>query len=101
MNSKVAFPLISLEYSELEIDITIRPIKELYTIVNTVQDISGSYIHQQIEENDADLVNLINDRPYVRTAPDYGDTNHQLKNFLYPTKRTQLEIEKEVELGIS
>ena len=100
MNSKVAFPLISLEYSELEIDITIRPIKELYTIVNTVQDISGSYIHQQIEENDADLVNLINDRPYVRTAPDYGDTNHQLKNFLYPTKRTQLEIEKEVELGI-
>ena len=58
MNSKLAFPLISLEYSELEIDIIIRPIKELYTIVNTVQDISGSYIHQQLEENDTDLVNF-------------------------------------------
>ena len=95
MNSKTSFPLISLEYTDLEIDVTIRPIKELYTIINTTQDISGTYIHQQLEENDNDLKQLLNDRKYVRTAPDYGDTNHQLKNFIYPTKRTQLELDDE------
>ena len=97
MNSKVALPLISLEYADLEIDITIRPVKELYTIINTTQDISGTYIHQQLEENDSELSRLMHDRPYVRTAPDYSDTNHQLKNFIYPTKRTQLELDDEPE----
>ena len=97
MNSKVALPLISLEYADLEIDITIRPVKELYTIINTSQDISGTYIHQQLEENDSELSQLMHDRPYVRTAPDYSDTNHQLKNFIYPTKRTQLELDDEPE----
>jgi hypothetical protein len=100
MNSKSAFPLISLEYSDLEIDIIIRPIKELYTIVNTERDISGTYIHQQVEESDNHLSALMGERPYVRRAPDYSDVNHQLKNFLYPTKRTQLEIYREVELGL-
>jgi len=91
-NSKVALPLISLEYAELEIDVTIRPVKELYTIINTTADISGSYIDQQIEETDTDFQALITDKPYIRRAPDYNDLNHQLKNFLYPTKRTQLEL---------
>ena len=81
MNTKTAFPLISLEYSDLEIDITIRPIKELYTIVNTERDISGTYIHQQVEETDGHLSALMGERPYVRRAPDYSDANHQLRNF--------------------
>ena len=35
MNTKMALPLMALQYTDLEIDITIRPVKELYTIINT------------------------------------------------------------------
>ena len=44
------FAFNGLQYTDLEIDITIRPIKELYTIINTDRDIS-SYIDQQIRED--------------------------------------------------
>jgi len=32
MASKMAFPLISLQYVELKIEITIRPVRELFTV---------------------------------------------------------------------
>lgn len=32
LNSKMAFPLVALQYNELLIDVTIRPIQELFTI---------------------------------------------------------------------
>lgn len=38
-SSKNAFPLIALQYSDLEIDITFRPVSELYTLYDKHKDI--------------------------------------------------------------
>tara|TARA_Y100000816_G_scaffold158739_1_gene113397 strand:+ start:842 stop:2641 length:1800 start_codon:yes stop_codon:yes gene_type:complete len=99
MNSKMALPLIGLEYTDVEIEIVIRPIKELYTIVNTDRDISGTYVDEQLEETDDTISQLIGNRPYVRTAPDYNNPLHQLKWFLYPPSRRLIDIDKEEEVG--
>jgi hypothetical protein len=40
--SQMAFPLTSLQYNELHITITFRPIRELYTIID-VQDVENNY----------------------------------------------------------
>lgn len=40
--SQMAFPLTSLQYNELQITITFRPIRELYTILD-VQDVDNNY----------------------------------------------------------
>ena len=42
MKSQMAFPLTSLQYNELNIHITFRPIRELFTVLD-VQDISGGF----------------------------------------------------------
>jgi hypothetical protein len=42
MKSQMAFPLTSLQYNELHITITFRPIRELFTIVD-VQDVEGGF----------------------------------------------------------
>ena len=40
MSSKMAFPLVALQYNELFIDITFRPIYELFTI-RDIKDIDN------------------------------------------------------------
>jgi hypothetical protein len=46
LNSKCAFPLIALQYNVLEINVTIRPIQELF-IVRDVFDIENDYPYIQ------------------------------------------------------
>ena len=96
MNSKMALPLVSLEYTDVEIEIVIRPVKELYTIVNTDKDTTGTYVDGQLEEVDPIISQLVGNRPYVRTAPDYNNAQHHLKWFLYPPTRRYLEINDEI-----
>lgn len=61
-SAKMAFPLVSLQYQELHISITFRPIKELYVIRDTT-DIENGY-------------------PYV--APTATEPTHQLFRYLQP-----------------
>jgi hypothetical protein len=42
--SKMAFPLVSLQYSELHIEVDIRPVKELFVVRGVEGD--GDYYHQ-------------------------------------------------------
>ncbi len=51
-SSKNAFPLIALQYSDLEIDITFRPVSELYTLYDKHKDI---YIESTIKNFDVDI----------------------------------------------
>ena len=60
--SKLAFPLVSLQYNELHISITFRAIRELYVIRDTT-DIANGY-------------------PYV--APNLTENTHQLYRYLNP-----------------
>ena len=65
-SSKLAFPLVSLQYNELQISITFRPIRELYVIRDTT-DIANEY-------------------PYV--APNMTESTHQLYRYLNPPHAT-------------
>ena len=60
LDSRCAFPLVSLQYAELEISITIRPIQELYQI--------------------RDVYDEPNSFPYVQ--PDFNRDEHQMYRFL-------------------
>ena len=45
--SKMGFPLVSLQYLELNIEITIRPVKELFVIRNVTGDDNGIFGYYQ------------------------------------------------------
>jgi hypothetical protein len=60
LDSRCAFPLVSLQYSELEISITLRPIRELFRV--------------------RDVFDHDNEFPYV--APDFNQDRYQMYRFL-------------------
>jgi hypothetical protein len=62
LNSKMAFPLVALQYNELQITITMRPINELFQI--------------------RDVYDAINGFPYV--APNFNLFYMQMYRFLQP-----------------
>jgi hypothetical protein len=90
-DSKVALPLVCLQYSEVKIEVTLRPIKEIFTINN----VDG--IELVDEDEDTPVTNsegvLINysyqldyesnlDSLYERRAPKFSNENEQMYNFL-------------------
>jgi hypothetical protein len=60
LDSRCAFPLISLQYNELSIQVTLRPIQELFQV--------------------RDIFDFANNHPYVQ--PDFNQTAYQLYRFL-------------------
>ena len=60
LDSRCAFPLVSLQYAELEISVTLRPIQELFQI--------------------RDVYDEPNSFPYVQ--PDFNRDEHQMYRFL-------------------
>jgi len=60
LNNGCAFPLIALQYNELEITVTMRPIQDLFTV--------------------RDVYDNANNRPYVR--PDFNEARFQMYRFL-------------------
>ena len=60
LDSRCAFPLVSLQYNELSITVTLRPIQELYQI--------------------RDAFDTTNNFPYIQ--PDYTSDQYQLYRFL-------------------
>ena len=70
LSSKMAFPLVCLQYNQLQIDVTLRPVKELFTI-RDVGD-PGNYW------------------PVVQ--PDLTNPLHQMWRFLYPPPSIDLSL---------
>jgi hypothetical protein len=62
LNSKMAFPLVSLQYNEMTIEVTLRPIEELFTI----RDIGNT------------------DKIYPYVQPNFTNPYHQFHRFLQP-----------------
>ena len=62
LSSKMAFPLVCLQYNQLQIDVTLRPVKELFTI--------------------RDVGDPENFWPVIQ--PDFTNPLHQMWRFLYP-----------------
>jgi hypothetical protein len=71
-SSKMAIPLIALQYNELNINITLRSIKEIFRI-RDVQDIDNNY-------------------PYIQ--PNFSKSYQQPYNFLQPPPNVELKYEK-------
>ena len=72
LSSKLAFPLIALQYNELFIDITLRPINDLFRI-RDVNDKENNY-------------------PYVR--PNFNEETMAMYRFLHPPPSTSLKQEE-------
>ncbi len=70
--SKMAFPLVCLQYNELIINIKIRPLKELFTI--------------------NDITNITNNK-YSRIQPNFNETEHAFYRFIQPPPSITLKAE--------
>ena len=70
LNTQMAFPLISLQYNELHINITFRPINQLFQI--------------------RDVFDKINNYPYI--APNFNVYYQQMYRFLQPPPDIELGI---------
>jgi hypothetical protein len=70
LSSKMAFPLVCLQYNQLQIDVTLRPVKELFTI--------------------RDVGDPANYWPVVQ--PDFTNPLHQMWRFLYPPPSIDLSL---------
>ena len=71
-SSKVAFPLVSTQYAEVEIQVTFRPIRELYMIRNVTSDTASSYV----------TPDTLVDVSSVYIAPNAGNPAHQFYHFI-------------------
>jgi len=71
LSSKMAFPLVCLQYNQLQIDVTLRPVKELFTI--------------------RDVGDPDNYWPVVQ--PDFTNPLHQMWRFLYPPPSIDLSLD--------
>jgi len=70
-SSKCAFPLVSLQYSELQIDITLKPMRELFTTLDVETDLDPN-----------------------RLRPNFGSALYQMYNFLQvPTENGIYELQ--------
>jgi hypothetical protein len=74
LNTQLAFPLVALQYNELHITITMRPIKELF-VIRDVLDSTNSY-------------------PYV--APNFNLWYMQFYRFLQPPPNVELDYKSYV-----
>jgi hypothetical protein len=91
-DSKMALPLVSLEYSEMEIEITLRPTKELFTInsINSLNILSTEQLNQIAASSGTEggnydyTIDYDNNREklYTRRRPDFTNEEEQLYNFL-------------------
>ena len=71
LSSKMAFPLICLQYNQLQIDITTRPVRELFTI----RDVSDP------------------DNYWPIVQPNFSNPKHQMWRFLYPPPSIDLSLD--------
>lgn len=102
-DSKVALPLICLQYSELTIEVTLRPIKEIFTI-NNVNGVDVVTNNDTQTNND----NLNNngeftsynynldyekniDKLYDRKRPNFSNENEQMYNYLQQPPTIELD----------
>ena len=75
MSSQMAFPLVCLQYNTLQIDVTIRPVRELYTIRDVTDSVNGwPYVQSNYILPEHQFYRFLHTPPDVElTADSYGD----------------------------
>jgi hypothetical protein len=109
MDSRCAFPLIALQYNELVINVTLRPIQELFQ-VRDVFDYGNNfpYIQPDFNQPQFQMYRFLQTPPGYDISPgSYGNTNqtwnadiHLLSTFCFLSEeeRTQFAMEDQVYL---
>lgn len=87
-HSKLAFPLVSLQYNEITIEVTLRPLKELFTINNMLS--SEKDLQNLIDNNY--VYNTLKTNFYQRIQPDFTNERHSMYRFLQPPPTISLNI---------
>jgi len=77
--SKMAFPLVSLQYNELEIEVELRPVQELY-VIRDVENVSDP---NKITDTDYVIGNYI--------QPNSNNKLHQFYRFIQPPPEGNIE----------
>ena len=87
-NSGLALPLIALQYHDIYINIELRPVRELYTILSFVENDTNPLFSAQ---------KLIgpNNLNWVRTAPDLSKINHYIGNFI-PNIPSRITVSEDI-----
>ena len=89
-STQMSLPLVALQYNEVSIEITLKPIKEMFTI-NNVEEISDLNTSYSIK-----IENLSS-----RIQPNFSDDRHLLYRFLQPPPSLELyEINMQIRLQI-
>jgi hypothetical protein len=81
-SSKVAFPLVCLQYNDAEIEVTLRPIREIFTI-NDIRNSRDEY---------TDPANIESEL-YNKTQPNFSLEKHQMYRFLQPPPTVEIQQE--------
>ena len=79
-NTQMSIPLVALQYNEITIEITLKPMKEMFTInnVDEIDDLNDSYSTK--------IDNL-----FTRIQPNFSNDRHSLYRFLQPPPSVYLE----------
>ena len=79
-NTQMSIPLVALQYNEITIEITLKPMKEMFTInnVDEIDDLNDSYSTK--------IDNL-----FTRIQPNFSNDRHSLYRFLQPPPSLYLE----------
>lgn len=90
-NSKLALPLVCLQYSEMIIEVTLRPIKEIFTI-NNIKSLTN-ITNTASSETEAAALQLYETKLtelYNRIQPSFTNEYHNLYRFLQPPPNIEL-----------
>ena len=79
-NTQMSIPLVALQYNEITIEITLKPMKEMFTInnVDEIADLNDSYSTK--------IDNL-----FTRIQPNFSNDRHSLYRFLQPPPSIYLD----------
>jgi hypothetical protein len=78
-NTQMSIPLVALQYNEVTIEITLKPIKEMFTI-NNVEEIEDLNLSYSVKV----------DNLFTRIQPNFSDERHLLYRFLQPPPSLEL-----------
>jgi hypothetical protein len=78
-SSKMAFPLIALQYNELTIDVTLRPLYELFVIRDVKDEINNfPYVQPNFNVDYMQMYNFLQTPPSVSLNPeDFSDKRNE------------------------
>ena len=82
LNSRCALPLISLQYNEIEIHVTLRPIQELFQVRDVFDSTNDfPYIQPDFNQSRFHMYRFLQSPPAVNVSVEAGNYSNQISNW--------------------